>query len=452
MDAAPITTTSALSGSAMEPATSPRGAGRRRTASRAVAPSSSTSSHRGRSRRRARRAGAETLEPRDLRLGIFDPDVHVHGGLARRDDVDALDEQAGRGSPSGGAEHDVGVPARTALIAERLLPERGRRIGVDRVHHDLDRGAHATVAAPRLRRARAPLDERPPDPERPLVVLPFLVQLPLDAEHERRRAGHLDRLDHPVGGPRDRLEALPESRRSPGGGSCRPRSAHRDATRASSPAGSSIGCVGCAGRSRPSSVASTRARHSSHFAPGWSAPPAGNSSRSPYSVRRTRRSGPGTRGRPRAPARRPRPRGARSAARSRRGAAAPADASGAAPRARTATPRCRGRRRARARRAARSARPGPPPARSTAAGPGARRRRAAAARTRSRSSRRSRRTLRRSPTIGRGRHTSLNGRRAAPSPRARAGASRSRRSRSPPPTGPSSGWGNFACWAFSWMP
>ena len=52
-------------------------------------------------------------------------------------------------------------------------------------------------------------DERAEDPRLALVLLPALLQLPLHAEHPGV-AGDLDRLDHPVLGAADGLDALAE--------------------------------------------------------------------------------------------------------------------------------------------------------------------------------------------------------------------------------------------------
>ena len=62
----------------------------------------------------------------------------------------------------------------------------------------------------RLLAAASFCDERPPDREHPLVVLPLLVELPLHAQDERRRTRHLDGLDRPVRRPGDGFQAGPQ--------------------------------------------------------------------------------------------------------------------------------------------------------------------------------------------------------------------------------------------------
>ena len=106
----------------------------------------------------------------------------------------------------------------------------------------------------------------------------------------------------------------------PDGGSCRPPRAPRGAARIDPGARRSGGRWG--GRSSPASVAATSARHSSHLAPGWSAPPRGTPRGRRRGCRRAPRSGPGIHGTRRAPGHPPRSRAARTTGRSRRGTAA----------------------------------------------------------------------------------------------------------------------------------
>ena len=113
------------------------------------------------------------------------------------------------------------------------------------------RACAGRLTARRLRRLRLePLlppaarvgHERAPDVERPLVVLPLLVELPLHAQDERAGPGHLDRLDVPCGAHATASSPVPGPA-PPDGGSCRPPRGPR-VLRQERPGSTSTGCVG----------------------------------------------------------------------------------------------------------------------------------------------------------------------------------------------------------------
>ena len=207
-------------GSERQAGYSSRRTGRRRTASRAARPSSSTACRPGRSRPRARRRGRQTLQPGDLGVGILDPQIEVHRGLARRDDVHPLDEQSRSWVAFGGSERRVGPALKQTLVAERLLPEPRRGIGVDGVHHDLDRRGHARSAAPSARAASATNACQIPSMRASSCHSSWSSHW-TPSTNAARRASRRPRPRR--GGPERRREPLTELARSPGGGSCRRR-------------------------------------------------------------------------------------------------------------------------------------------------------------------------------------------------------------------------------------
>ena len=84
-----------------------------------------------------RDASAEPLEPRDLRIRVVHPEVEMHGRLARRDDVDALDHQAGSWVAPRAARATCTHRSRTGTRSRALRPEGRCPIGVHGINHDL---------------------------------------------------------------------------------------------------------------------------------------------------------------------------------------------------------------------------------------------------------------------------------------------------------------------------